>query len=551
MGAGTNVQERLVALHHLDVPWRPSDLEQREGRIDRQGNLLYERDPDGFEIEINRYATKNTLDSRMWQIIETKAKFIEQIKTADLTDREIEDIGSSEAMNSAEMKAESSGNPLILEEMDLKQKVKKLEAIKKDHNRKRYGVQSDIRYYEIVANRESKDIEEYESDLETAHKLPKKFMITINGVKYDKREEAGEKIKELSEELEMGKSIEIGSYGDFALSLEKSSWRENGVTLLTTGKREYEVDFNCQEAKAGGLMIKLTNKVNVNQVEAKIYEVKEEAKTARERLPKLKEQDKEFPQEDELQALKDRHSEIIDALKDQSKEDKNKQTNTPEKEKPFSTIKNNWTDPNPSVSTQDIVSKIRNFDSSVLKRLGEYSFIGNCLVLDTQLERNDYLQFKKVFDSFGGIWDTKKQAIVFSESGIARIKEALDNSTCKTKDTKGKQSNISEHTKLELLYNELSEINTKHKGDVKSVACFIQDAYSDGYTALKQLKNGDMCIVNEATAQKYLLRDEKYTEYADLYIKAQSKLDEMCNKQEEALQTYDPKTYSRSTRKSR
>jgi hypothetical protein len=113
MGAGTNVQRKLVALHHLDAPWKPADLEQREGRIIRQGNEFYEADPDGFEIEINRYATKQTYDSRMWEIIERKAAAIEAFKDANGA-RELEDV-SSESANAAEMKAGASGNPLILE----------------------------------------------------------------------------------------------------------------------------------------------------------------------------------------------------------------------------------------------------------------------------------------------------------------------------------------------------------------------------------------------------------------------------------------------------
>src|SRR5690606_22373396 len=111
MGAGTNVQDRLVGLHHLDAPWRPSDLEQREGRIIRQGNKLYERDPEGFEVGIFRYATKQTLDSRMWQTIEGKANFIEQVRKGATGVREVEDV-AGEAANAAEMKAAASGNPL-------------------------------------------------------------------------------------------------------------------------------------------------------------------------------------------------------------------------------------------------------------------------------------------------------------------------------------------------------------------------------------------------------------------------------------------------------
>lgn len=135
VGAGMNVQDRLVALHHLDAPWRPSDLEQREGRIIRQGNKLYEVDPENFSVNIMRYATEQTLDSRMWQIIENQGQNIEQVRKGDLESREIEDLGG-EAANAAEMKAASSGNPLILEENDLRTKIKKLEDSRKGFDRR-------------------------------------------------------------------------------------------------------------------------------------------------------------------------------------------------------------------------------------------------------------------------------------------------------------------------------------------------------------------------------------------------------------------------------
>lgn len=143
MGAGTNVQSKLVALHHMDAPWRPADLEQREGRIIRQGNEFYEADPDGFEIELYRYATKQTYDSRMWEIIETKARAIEQFKT-DASLREIEDV-SSESANAAEMKAGASGNPLILEEISLRTDLRKLESQKKAWDRSRFDLENKIK----------------------------------------------------------------------------------------------------------------------------------------------------------------------------------------------------------------------------------------------------------------------------------------------------------------------------------------------------------------------------------------------------------------------
>jgi N12 class adenine-specific DNA methylase len=133
MGAGTNVQERLVGLHHIDAPWRPSDLEQREGRIVRQGNRLYERDPEGFEVAIYRYATEQTYDTRRWQIIEHKARMIDQVRTWDGTLNSIDDIGT-EAANAADMKAAASGDSLILEETKLRNEVKQLESLQAAHN---------------------------------------------------------------------------------------------------------------------------------------------------------------------------------------------------------------------------------------------------------------------------------------------------------------------------------------------------------------------------------------------------------------------------------
>lgn len=131
MGAGTNVQKRLVGLHHIDAPWRPSDLEQREGRIIRRGNELYERDPDGFEVDVIRYATSQTYDTRRWQLLEHKAAGLEQLRNYNGAN-EIDDV-ASEAANSADMKAAASGNPLILKETQLSNEVKKLRLLERAH----------------------------------------------------------------------------------------------------------------------------------------------------------------------------------------------------------------------------------------------------------------------------------------------------------------------------------------------------------------------------------------------------------------------------------
>ncbi|MCD5327963.1 helicase-related protein [Chromobacterium piscinae] len=143
MGAGTNVQRRLVAEHHLDAPWRPSDLEQREGRILRQGNMFYDEDPDGFEVEIYRYATKQTYDSRMWQTIEYKAAGIEQFRRGDSLQRVIEDI-ASEAANAAEMKAAATGNPLIFMQVQINADLKKVEALYSNYKRNRHSLEDRV-----------------------------------------------------------------------------------------------------------------------------------------------------------------------------------------------------------------------------------------------------------------------------------------------------------------------------------------------------------------------------------------------------------------------
>lgn len=138
MGAGTNVQKRLVALHHIDAPWRPSDLEQREGRIIRRGNELYERDPENFEVSINRYATSQTYDTRRWQLLEHKAAGVEQLRNYNGA-IEIDDV-STEAANSADMKAAASGNPLILKETQLANAVKTLSLLERAHRDSEYNL---------------------------------------------------------------------------------------------------------------------------------------------------------------------------------------------------------------------------------------------------------------------------------------------------------------------------------------------------------------------------------------------------------------------------
>lgn len=164
MGAGTNVQKKLVAEHNLDAPWRPRDLEQREGRIIRQGNEFYAEDPDGFEVELLRYATKQTYDSRMWQTIEYKAAGIEQFRKGGGSQRVIEDI-ASEAANAAEMKAAATGNPLIFQQVQLSADLRKLEALYSNHKRNQHAMENRLQWLERAEERAAERIERLKEEI--------------------------------------------------------------------------------------------------------------------------------------------------------------------------------------------------------------------------------------------------------------------------------------------------------------------------------------------------------------------------------------------------
>ncbi|MBI3850393.1 MAG: hypothetical protein HY298_08905 [Verrucomicrobia bacterium] len=137
MGSGTNVQERLVALHHLDAPWRPADVEQREGRILRQGNT-------NASVQIFRYVTEGSFDAYMWQTLETKAKFIHQVMSGDTSVRRIEDVDSA-ALTYAEVKAIASGNPLVMEKAKVDTEVLRLTRLQSQHNDTQYRLRSTLR----------------------------------------------------------------------------------------------------------------------------------------------------------------------------------------------------------------------------------------------------------------------------------------------------------------------------------------------------------------------------------------------------------------------
>ncbi len=234
MGAGTNVQERLVALHHLDAPWRPSDLVQREGRIVRQGNQLYLRDPKTFEIEILRYGTERTYDVNMWQTLETKARFIQQVRNGTAGVRQAEDIGS-EAANAAEMKAASSGDPRILEQVEVQQRLAVLESERRSHQRDKTTLARNIDYKKSLLEETERRIASIEKETAKVEPIKKDQdgkpippYITKSGKTFKTTSDA---IEALEKAIKTNKtSIEqtLGTYRGFTIKAEV----ENGTRIL-------------------------------------------------------------------------------------------------------------------------------------------------------------------------------------------------------------------------------------------------------------------------------------------------------------------------------
>ena len=215
LGAGTNIQDRLIALHHLDCPWKPSDLEQQEGRILRQGNR-------NKQVKIYRYVTENTFDSYMWQILENKQKFISQIMTSKSPVRACDDVDDT-ALSYAEIKALATGNPYIKEKMDLDIQVSKLKLLKANHTSQIYSLESDIaRRYPREITAAKGQIEALKTDMEAAKPLLAQdkdhFSMEISGKVYTERKEAGAAIIEACKALKAaGTEGRIGSYGAFEL----------------------------------------------------------------------------------------------------------------------------------------------------------------------------------------------------------------------------------------------------------------------------------------------------------------------------------------------
>lgn len=232
MGSGTNVQERLIALHHLDAPWRPADVEQREGRILRQGNK-------NSTVQVFRYVTEGSFDAYMWQTLETKAKFIAQVMSGDMTIRRLEDLDSA-ALTYAEVKAIASGNPLVIEKAQVDAELMRLTRLRSAHAEEQYRIRSNLRRSHEDAEVFSTRLTNLRQDIAIRQDTAgDKFTIELDGQETSNRGIAGELILRRAEKLKnrFGDDVSIGRFAGFDLVLRPSF--NNTVEVVLRGKNSY------------------------------------------------------------------------------------------------------------------------------------------------------------------------------------------------------------------------------------------------------------------------------------------------------------------------
>ena len=303
LGAGTNVQDRLLALHHLDCPWKPSDLEQQEGRILRQGNQ-------NDKVKIFRYVTENTFDSYMWQILENKQKFISQIMTSKSPVRACEDVDDT-ALSYAEIKALATGNEYIKEKMDLDVQVSKLKLLKANHTSQIYRLESDIakRYpVQIAALKEKIAGMRVDADVIKEVDLQDNdhFAMTVGGKLYTDKKEAGVALISAASGLKFVKSAgQIGEYHGFALSSEYN-FLSNTYTMTIKGKCSYKIEFGKDTL---GNIQRIHNALSA--IGKKLADTEQNLETVQQQLKTAQEEvQKPFPKEAELSEKMERLAEL-------------------------------------------------------------------------------------------------------------------------------------------------------------------------------------------------------------------------------------------------
>ena len=326
MGAGTNVQSRLVAVHHLDVGWKPSDMTQRNGRIIRQGNM-------NKEVKVFNYVTEGTFDAYLWQTLENKQRFISQIMTSKSPVRSCEDV-DEQALSYAEIKALCAGNPLIKEKMDLDVQVAKLKVLKADHQSQKFRLQDKLLTKFPADIRETNayiDGVKADAQLAAAHpQVQEGFCgMTIKGVTYDEKKTAGERLVLACSELPNAEEKVIGSYRGFELSLRFDTYRSEYQAILK-GQRRYPVPLGTDPL---GNIIRLDNSLNnfperINSAENELATLHQQQAAAQIEV------EKPFPQEEELAEKSARLAELnaqldVDEKHHEPEQDEEEQEDAP------------------------------------------------------------------------------------------------------------------------------------------------------------------------------------------------------------------------------
>ena len=303
LGAGTNVQDRLIALHHLDCPWKPSDLEQQEGRILRQGNQ-------NDKVKIFRYVTENTFDAYMWQILENKQKFISQIMTSKSPVRACEDVDDT-ALSYAEIKALATGNPYIKEKMDLDVQVSKLKLLRANHTSQIYRLESDIaKNFPVQISALKERIAGMQIDSQVVKSVDLQdndtFAMTVGNVLYEDKKEAGEALIAACAGLKtVSTGGKVGEYHGFTLSASYNMF-SNAFELTIKGKCSYKLEIGKDPV---GNMQRIHN--TLSSIDRKLTESEQKLETVQQQLATAQEEVKKpFPKETELNEKIERLSEL-------------------------------------------------------------------------------------------------------------------------------------------------------------------------------------------------------------------------------------------------
>lgn len=305
LGEGTNVQRKLIAIHHLDAPWRPSDVEQRNGRIIRQGN-------ENKEVYEYRYATERSFDTNMWQKLEQKARFISQVMTSDLTVREAEDITDAFASSAAEMKAITSGDPRIMELVQLENDIKKLEILRAGHRKQIFELQDNITWIPKQIESFERQADLYRKDIELTKSTDgdEEFRLSLGDKVYETRKDAGDAIIELYKKSSGLRQEELkGRYRGFEIEIIP-----NGNLSI----RNAELYIANVSESSVGTIASIDNKIK--SIPAQLENIVDRQKSLRQQLQTAKTEVKQpFKQEKELQSKVARKFQILGELAGEDK----------------------------------------------------------------------------------------------------------------------------------------------------------------------------------------------------------------------------------------